>query len=83
MGYGDLAFQGWVVGHLSRRFGMWWERCLKKLGPLGVCGVGAGSGAASGADIADTLRETFCHNSSSFNCSESFQGVEREGGGLG
>ena len=48
-----------------------------------MVGVGAGSGAAWGADINDTLGETLCHNSSSFNCSESFWGIERERGRFG
>ena len=35
--------------------------------------VGTDSKATSKTDIADTLGETFCHNSSSFNYSESFR----------
>ena len=34
--------------------------------------VGADNKATSKTDIADTLGETFCNNSSSFNYSESF-----------
>ena len=34
--------------------------------------VGADNEATSKTDIADTVGETFCHNSSSFNHSESF-----------
>ena len=29
-------------------------------------------------DFADTLKETFCHNSSSFNYSESFRKIKTE-----
>ena len=32
----------------------------------------------SKTDIADTLGETFCHNSSSFNYSESFRKIKTE-----
>ena len=35
--------------------------------------VGTENKATSKTDIADTLGETFCHNSSSFNYSESFR----------
>ena len=54
-----------------------WKNWVPRVGVMG-----AGSGAASGADIADTLGETFCHNSSSFNCSESFRGLKESWGGL-
>ena len=37
--------------------------------------VGTDSKATSKTDIADTLGETFCHNSSSFNYSESFRKI--------
>ena len=40
--------------------------------------MGTDSKATSKADIADTLRETFCHNSSSFNYSESFRKIKTE-----
>ena len=40
--------------------------------------VGTDSKATSKTDIADTLGETFCHNSSSFNYSESFRKVKTE-----
>ena len=40
--------------------------------------VGADNKATSKTDIADTLGETFCHNSSSFNYSESFQKIKTE-----
>ena len=40
--------------------------------------VGTGSKATSKTDIADTLGETFCHNSSSFNYSESFKKIKTE-----
>ena len=40
--------------------------------------VGADSKATSKTDIADTLGETFCHNSSSFNYSESFRKIKAE-----
>ena len=36
------------------------------------------SKATSKADVADTLDETFCHNSSSFNYSESFRKIKTE-----
>ena len=39
---------------------------------------GTYSKATSKTDIADTLGETFCHNSSSFNYSESFQKIKAE-----
>ena len=38
--------------------------------------VGTDRKATSKTDIADTLGETFCHNSSSFNYSESFRKIE-------
>ena len=38
--------------------------------------VGTDSKATSKTDIADTLGETFCHNSSSFNYSESFRKIK-------
>ena len=73
MGRGAPIEEIWdVVGKVPGKTG--------PLGCVGVGGVGAGSGPASGADIADTLGETFCHYSSSFNCSESFRGIERERG---
>ena len=40
--------------------------------------VGTDSKATSETDIADTLGETFCHNSSSFNYSESFRKIKTE-----
>ena len=40
--------------------------------------VGTDSKATSITDIADTLGETFCHNSSSFNYSESFRKIKTE-----
>ena len=40
--------------------------------------VGTDSKATSKTDIADTLGETFCHNSSSFNYSESFRKIKTE-----
>ena len=40
--------------------------------------VGTDSKATIKTDIADTLGETFCHNSSSFNYSESFRKIETE-----
>ena len=40
--------------------------------------VGTDSKATSKTDIADTLGETFCHNSSSFNYSESFRKIKIE-----
>ena len=40
--------------------------------------VGAQNKATSKTDIADTLGETFCHNSSSFNYSESFRKIRTE-----
>ena len=40
--------------------------------------VGTDSKATSKTDIADTLGEIFCHNSSSFNYSESFQKIKTE-----
>ena len=40
--------------------------------------VGTDSKATSKTDIADTLGETFCHNSSSFNYSESFKKIKTE-----
>ena len=40
--------------------------------------VGTDSKATSKTDIADTLGETFCHNSSSFNYSESFRRIKTE-----
>ena len=40
--------------------------------------VGTDSKAISKTDIADTLGETFCHNSSSFNYSESFRKIKTE-----
>ena len=40
--------------------------------------VGTDSKATSKTDIADTLGETLCHNSSSFNYSESFQKIKTE-----
>ena len=39
--------------------------------------VGTDSKATSKTDIADTLGEIFCHNSSSFNYSESFRDSNR------
>ena len=39
---------------------------------------GTDSKATSKTDIADTLGEPFCHNSSSFNYSESFQKIKTE-----
>ena len=39
---------------------------------------GTNSKATSKTDIADTLGETFCHNSSSFNYSESFPKIKTE-----
>ena len=38
--------------------------------------VGTDSKAISKTDIADTLGETFCHKSSSFNYSESFRKIK-------
>ena len=38
--------------------------------------VGTANKATSNTDIADTLGETFCHNSSSFNYSESFRKIK-------
>ena len=40
--------------------------------------VGTDSKATSKTDIADTLGETFCHNSSSFNYSEYFRKIKTE-----
>ena len=40
--------------------------------------VGSDRKATSKTDIADTLGETFCHNSSSFNYSESFRKIKTE-----
>ena len=40
--------------------------------------VGTDSKATSKTDIADTLGETFCHNLSSFNYSESFRKIKTE-----
>ena len=40
--------------------------------------VGTDSKATSKTDIADTLEETFCHNSSSFKYSESFRKIKTE-----
>ena len=40
--------------------------------------VGTDTKATSQTDIADTLGETFCHNSSSFNYSESFRKIKTE-----
>ena len=40
--------------------------------------VGTDSKTTSKTDIADTLGETFCHNSSSFNYSESFRKIKTE-----
>ena len=40
--------------------------------------VGTDSKAISKTDIADTLGETFCHNSSSINYSESFRNIKTE-----
>ena len=40
--------------------------------------VGTDSKATSKTDIADTLGELFCHNSSSFNYSESFRKIKTE-----
>ena len=40
--------------------------------------VGTGSKATSKTEIADTLGEHFCHNSSSFNYSESFRKIKTE-----
>ena len=40
--------------------------------------LGTGSIATSKTDIADTLEETFCHNSSSFNYSDSFRKIKTE-----
>ena len=40
--------------------------------------VGTDSKATSKTDIADTLGETFCHNSSSFNYFESFRKIKTE-----
>ena len=40
--------------------------------------VGTDSKATSKTDIADTLGETFCHNSSSFNYSESYRKIKTE-----
>ena len=39
---------------------------------------GTDSKATSKTDIADTLGETFCHNSPSFNYSESFRKIKTE-----
>ena len=39
---------------------------------------GTNSKATSKIDIADNLGETFCHNSSSFNYSESFRKLKTE-----
>ena len=40
--------------------------------------MGTDSKATSKTDIADTIGEIFCHNSSSFNYSESFQKIKAE-----
>ena len=40
--------------------------------------MGTDSKATSKTDIADTLGETFCHNSSSFNYSECFRKIKTE-----
>ena len=40
--------------------------------------VGTDKKVTSKADIADTLGEIFCHNSSSFNYSESFRKIKTE-----
>ena len=40
--------------------------------------VGTDSKATSKTDIADTIGDFFCHNSSSFNYSESFQKIKAE-----
>ena len=40
--------------------------------------MGTENKATSKTDIADTLGETFCHDSSSFNYSESFRKIKTE-----
>ena len=40
--------------------------------------VGTDSKATSKTDISDLLGETFCHNSSSFNYSESFRKIKTQ-----
>ena len=50
----------------------------KNKSPTHLNRVGTDSKATSKTDIADTLGETFCHNSSSFNYSESFRKIKTE-----
>ena len=50
----------------------------KQIPQLHLNMVGTDSKATSKTDIADTLEETFCHNSSSFNYSESFRKIKTE-----
>ena len=50
----------------------------KNKSPTHLNMVGTDSKATSKTDIADTLGETFCHNSSSFKYSESFRKIKTE-----
>ena len=50
-----------------------WKNQIPKLHTLGT-----DNKATSKTDIADTLGETFCHNSSSFNYSDTFRKIKTE-----
>ena len=78
--HGDLMFQKSIIKHLLKSFrydkkNLWKNKspCYTHLNMMGT-----DSKATSKTDIADTLGETFCHNSSSFNYSESFRKIKTE-----
>ena len=68
-----------IIKHLLKRFGIWIRKISgKNKSPsyTQLNMVGTDSKATSKTDIADSLGETFCHNSSSFNYSESFRKIK-------
>ena len=77
--HGDLMFRKSIMKHLLKGLGYDKKNLLKKKQPppnyTHLNMVGTDSKATSKTDIADTLEETFCHNSSSFNYSESFRKI--------
>ena len=70
---GDLMFRKSIIKHLLKSWDMIRKKSGKNKSPsytlLNL--KGTDSKATSKTDIADTLGETFCHNSSSFKYTES------------
>ena len=76
--HGDLMFRKSIIKHLLRGLGYDKKIPGKNNSPsyTHLNMVGTDSKATSKTDIADTLGETFCHNSSSFNYSESLRKIK-------